>query len=78
MQAVRGRVWSEPDDDLDAMPRGVAFVAHTLGFLGRGPETAHVRTSGRWMRIALRRGHVLWRGPAHLGMTQVRATHPAR
>ncbi|WP_029145390.1 hypothetical protein [Microbacterium luticocti] len=74
VQAVRGRVWSEPDDDLGGLPRGVAFAALTLGFVGEDEEAAPVRICGRWTRISLRRGHVLWRGPAHTGMTAVRAT----
>jgi len=74
VHTVRGHVWSQPDEDLGGMPRGVAFVAMTLGFLAGDAERARVRTNGRWTRIALRRGHVLWRGPAHVGMTGVRAT----
>jgi hypothetical protein len=71
-------VWSAPDEDLGGFPRGVAFVAMTLGFLGEEAETAPVRTHGRWTRISLRRGHVLWRGPAHTGMTAVRQTGERR
>lgn len=74
VHTVRGRVWSEPDDDLGGLPRGVAFVALTLGFLTGGSEPAHLRRNGRWNRITVPRGHVLWRGPAHTGMTNVRAT----
>lgn len=76
VHAVRGRVWSAPDEDLHDMPRGVAFVAFTLGFLGADDETAVVRASGRWTRISLARGHVLLRGPLHTGMTDVRPTGP--
>jgi hypothetical protein len=72
-------VWSEPDDDLGGFPRGIAFVAYALGFTGARageaePERAPVRVHGRWTRVSLSRGHVLWRGPAHTGMTPVRAT----
>jgi hypothetical protein len=74
VRRVRGEVWSAPDEDLAGYPRGVAFVAMTLGFFGVEAETAPVRTHGRWTRISLRRGHVLWRGPAHTGMTAVRRT----
>jgi hypothetical protein len=74
VHTVRGRVWSEPDDDLEGLPRGVAFVALTLGFLTGDRERAPVRRNGRWNRISVRRGHVLWRGPAHVGMTEVRST----
>jgi len=74
VQAVRGRVWSEPDEDLRGLPRGVAFVALTLGFLADTSERARLRTNGRWTRLSVQRGHVLWRGPAHTGVTAVRAT----
>jgi len=75
VRAVRGRVWGEPDDVLRGLPRGVAFAAVTLGFLASDhAERATVRAQGRWRRISLPRGHVLWRGPAHTGMTAVRAT----
>lgn len=71
---VRGRVWSEPDDDLEGLPRGIAFVALTLGFVTGEAEPARWRRNGRWNRVSVRRGHVLWRGPAHIGMTDVRTT----
>ncbi|GAA3770178.1 hypothetical protein GCM10022240_23100 [Microbacterium kribbense] len=74
VQAVRGKIWSAPDEDLGGLPRGVAFVARTLGFIGEDAEDVGVRTCGRWTRLTLRRGHVLLRGPAHLGMTEVRET----
>jgi hypothetical protein len=74
VQKVRGKIWNEPDENLDGLPRGVAFVAHLLGFLGEHSETADVRGSGRWTRITLRRGHILLRGPLHTGMTEIRAT----
>lgn len=74
VHTVRGQVWSRPDDDLGGLPRGIAFAALTLGFLAGDAETARLRTNGRWTRLTLRRGHVLWRGPAHTGMTGVRAT----
>ncbi|UUT35266.1 hypothetical protein [Microbacterium elymi] len=74
VRTVRGRIWSEPDDEVAGMPRGVAFVAVTMGFLGDQPERVPVRGCGRWTRLSFRRGHVLWRGPAHTGMTGVRAT----
>ncbi|QAY61465.1 hypothetical protein ET475_16830 [Microbacterium protaetiae] len=77
VRMVRGRVWSEPDDDLAGLPRGIAFAALTLGFLAERDEPARLRANGRWTRLTLRRGHVLWRGPAHVGMTEVRATGEA-
>jgi hypothetical protein len=76
VRTVRGEVWGEPDEELGGLPRGVAFAAFSLGFIG-GEEEARVATAGRWTRISLRRGHVLTRGPAAVGMTEVRETGPA-
>lgn len=73
VRIVRGTVWGEPDPDLDDLPRGVAFVAFTMGFIG-GAELAPVRRSGPWTRISLARGHVLARGPVKSGLTAVRST----
>ncbi|WP_261164073.1 hypothetical protein [Microbacterium sp. Marseille-Q6965] len=73
VRAVRGSVWSTPDDDLGGLPLGVAFAAFTFGFIG-GEEQARVTVSGRWTRVTLRRGHVLSRGPAASGLTDVRPT----
>ncbi len=73
VRTVRGAIWGEPDDDLRGLPRGVAFAAHAFGFLA-GDETAAVTESGRWTRLTLARGHVLSRGPAASGLTDVRAT----
>ena len=73
VRTVRGAVWGEADDDVLSLPRGVAFAAFACGFIA-GEESARVTTSGRWTRISLGRGHVLSRGPAASGLTQVRST----
>ena len=73
MRAVRAAVWGAADDALGGLPLGVAFAAFTLGFIV-GEEDAAVRSSGSWTRISLRRGHVIVRGPARVGMTAVRQT----
>jgi hypothetical protein len=73
VRAVRAAVWGAPDDALGGLPLGVAFAAFTLGFIV-GEEDALVRTSGSWTRVSLRRGHVIVRGPARMGMTAVRET----
>ena len=73
VRAVRAAVWGVPDDALGGLPLGVAFSAFTLGFIG-GEEDATVRTSGSWTRVSLRRGHIIVRGPARVGMSAVRAT----
>ncbi|GAB2508266.1 hypothetical protein GCM10027064_02100 [Microbacterium petrolearium] len=73
VRAVRGAVWGAPDEELGGLPLGVAFAAFAFGFVG-GEERARVMAAGRWTRVTLRRGHVLSRGPAVSGMTQVRPT----
>jgi hypothetical protein len=73
VRTVRAAVWGVPDDALGGLPLGVAFAAFTLGFIG-GEEDATVRTSGSWTRVSLRRGHIIVRGPARVGMSAVRAT----
>lgn len=73
VRAVRAAVWGVPDDVLGGLPLGVAFAAFTLGFIV-GEEQAAVRTSGSWTRVSLRRGHIIVRGPARVGMTAVRET----
>ncbi|MGF3055344.1 hypothetical protein [Microbacterium sp. YY-01] len=73
VRSLRARIWGEPDDDLLQLPRGVAFAADSLGFIG-GEEEVRVLQSGRWTRLAFRRGHVLSRGPAVSGLTPVRHT----
>lgn len=73
VRAVRAAVWGVPDAPLGGLPLGVAFAAFTLGFIA-GEEDAIVRSSGAWTRITLRRGHIIVRGPARTGMTDVRVT----
>jgi hypothetical protein len=77
VRALRARIWGEPDEDLLGLPRGVAFAAQAFGFIA-GPEQVRLTESGRWTRLAFRRGHVLSRGPAVRGLTAVRSTGPAR
>lgn len=74
VRQVRGRVWGASDAGLDGLPRGVAFVAQVLGFLGDPAERVAVREVGSWTRLSLRRGHVLVRRPLAAGPTAVRAT----
>ncbi len=76
VRALRAAIWGEPDDDLDGLPRGVAFAADALGFIS-GEEQVPVSRSGRWTRLAFRRGHVLSRGPVATGLTGVRGTGSA-
>ncbi|MBP3978339.1 hypothetical protein [Microbacterium sp. BLY] len=73
VRSLRAAIWGEPDDDLGGLPRGVAFAADALGFIS-GEEDVPVTRSGRWTRLAFRRGHVLARGPVASGLTGVRAT----
>lgn len=73
VRALRAAIWGEPDDDLDGLPRGVAFAADAFGFIS-GEEDVPVMRSGRWTRLAFRRGHVLARGPVASGLTAVRGT----
>lgn len=73
VREVRAAVWGEPDGALADLPLGTAFAAFALGFIA-GEETATVFESGPWTRVTLDRGHVLVRGPARVGLTEVRAT----
>ncbi|GAA1526168.1 hypothetical protein GCM10009803_03750 [Microbacterium ginsengiterrae] len=73
VRTLRASIWGEPDDELQELPRGVAFAAHAFGFIS-GEESVSVTASGRWTRLAFRRGHVLTRGPAVSGLTAVRST----
>lgn len=76
VRALRAAIWGEPEDDLLGLPRGVAFAADAFGFIS-GEEDVAVMRSGRWTRLAFRRGHVLTRGPAAVGLTAVRGTGTA-
>ena len=73
VRALRAAIWGEPDEDLGGLPRGIAFAADALGFIS-GEEEVRVMQSGRWTRLAFRRGHVLARGPVASGLTAVRDT----
>lgn len=73
VRAIRAAVWGVPDDALGGLARGVAFAAFSLGFIV-GEEDASVRTAGTWTRVSLQRGHVIVRGPARAGLTDVRST----
>lgn len=73
VRALRAAIWGEPDDELAGLPRGIAFAADALGFIS-GEEDVPVTRSGRWTRLAFRRGHVLSRGPVASGLTAVRGT----
>lgn len=73
VRAVRASVWGRPDDALDGLPLGAAFAAFALGFIG-GEERAVRRQAGSWTRLTLGRGHVIVRGPAKAGLTDVRST----
>lgn len=73
VRAVRAAVWGRSDDELDGLPLGAAFAAFALGFIA-GEEDVSVRTAGGWTRLSLVRGHVVVRGPARVGLTEVRAT----
>lgn len=73
VRALRASVWGPADDELDALPLGVAFAAFALGFIA-GDEEARVYANGPWVRVTLARGHVLVRGPVRVGLTDVRAT----
>lgn len=76
VRALRAAIWGEPDEDLGGIPRGAAFAADAFGFIS-GEEQVKVMTSGRWTRLAFRRGHVLLRGPVAMGLTAVRGTGAA-
>ncbi|MCP1429845.1 hypothetical protein J3D45_002343 [Microbacterium foliorum] len=76
VRALRAAIWGEPDKDLGGLPRGVAFAADAFGFIS-GEEDVPVMRSGRWTRLAFRRGHVLARGPVATGLTAVRGTGAA-
>ncbi|WP_417511634.1 hypothetical protein [Microbacterium sp.] len=73
VRVLRAAIWGEPDEELDELPRGIAFAAHAFGFIS-GEEQVPVTVSGRWTRLAFRRGHVLSRGPVASGLTAVRST----
>ncbi|MCK9916787.1 MULTISPECIES: serine/threonine-protein kinase [Microbacterium] len=73
VRSTRATIWSVGDAELDGMPRGVAFAAFALGFIG-GDEQAVVFQADGWRRVSLARGHVLLRVPRRPSMTAVRRT----
>lgn len=73
VRTLRAEIWGAPDEDIDGLPRGMAFAAEAMGFI-EGQEQARVTVAERWTRLTLRRGHVLSRGPVAVGLTPVRAT----
>ena len=73
VRSTRATIWSVGDAELDGMPRGVAFAAFALGFIG-GDEQAVVFEADGWRRVSLTRGHVLLRVPRRPSMTAVRRT----
>ena len=77
VRTVRAQVWGEHVEALAGLPRGTAFAAVALGFIG-GDEQARVFRAGQWTRLSLARGHVLVRGPVRSGLTAVRTTGPAQ
>ena len=76
VRVLRAAIWGEPDENLDGLPRGIAFAADAMGFIS-GEEQVRMSRSGRWTRLAFRRGHVLARGPVASGLTSVRDTGSA-
>lgn len=60
VQRIRSSVWGDGIAQLPDVPMGAAFAADSLGFI-REPESARVLQSGPWLRLSLRRGHVLVR-----------------
>lgn len=62
VRTVRRGIWSEALDELGTVPRGAAFAAETLGFLGDDP--VRLLRTGSWSRLTSTRGHVLIRGRA--------------
>ncbi|WP_347125413.1 hypothetical protein [Microbacterium sp. SY138] len=77
VRRVRAQVWGQPAEELANLPRGVAFAAAAFGFIGESTESASVWRVGRWARVSLLRGHLLYRGPVTSGLTAVRRTGAA-
>lgn len=59
VRRVRAEVWGRPIPDVQHVPAGAAFAAHTLGFLGDSAESIPVFETGPWTRLSSSRGHVL-------------------
>jgi hypothetical protein len=59
VRRVRSEVWGRPLPDLEHVPAGAAFAAHSLGFLADPNEQVPVYETGPWTRLSAERGHVL-------------------
>ena len=59
VRRVRAEVWGRSIPDLEHVPAGAAFAAHSLGFLGEAEEAIPVYETGPWTRLSTARGHVL-------------------
>lgn len=59
VRRVRADVWGRPIPQVEHVPAGAAFAAHTLGFLGEAGEEVQVFEAGPWTRLSMARGHVL-------------------
>jgi hypothetical protein len=59
VRRVRAEVWGRPMPQLEHVPTGAAFAAHSLGFLGDDHEQIPVYETGPWTRLSAERGHVL-------------------
>jgi len=62
VRQVRSMVWGEPIAGAEALPRGAAFAAASLGFLppdGAESDAGALYEVGPWTRLTLARGHVL-------------------
>ncbi len=61
---LRALVWGREVEDIAGVPKGAAFAAQVLGFLGE-QEPVALYATGPWRRLTTSRGHVLTR-PAPL------------
>ena len=59
VRRVRAEVWGRPIPEVEHVPAGAAFAAHSLGFLGEAEEEIPVFETGPWTRLSAARGHVL-------------------
>ena len=59
VRRVRAEVWGRPIPQVEHLPTGAAFAAHSLGFLGDPDEQIPIFETGPWSRLSSARGHVL-------------------
>lgn len=59
VRRIRAEVWGRPIPEVEHVPAGAAFAAHSLGFLGESEEEIPVFETGPWTRLSAARGHVL-------------------